>query len=163
MAFQMQRTCLEADPTPDTYLNYPVSQSLSLASADGSSRDINIQEDVLSQDETTSYPNRVPTFHGFSFTGSAEAEYVYVGRGQLVDFERLVALVVPLEGKIALARYGGPFRGLKVKNAQQYGMIGCVIFTDTADDGNVTEANGYTAYPDGFARNPSTVRCACTN
>ncbi|KAL9083784.1 MAG: hypothetical protein Q9159_005572 [Coniocarpon cinnabarinum] len=142
----------------DTYLNYPVSQSLSTTSADGSTRAVNIEEDVLSQDETTSYPNRVPVFHGYSFTGSAEADYVYVGRGQQADFERLVALGVPLEGKIALARYGGPFRGLKVKNAQDHGMIGCVIFTDTGDDGNVTEANGYAAYPEGYARNPSTVQ-----
>lgn len=52
----------------------------------------------------------------------------------------------------------GPFRGLKVKNAQAYGMIGCVIFTDTGDDGNITEANGYAAYPYGKARNPTTVQ-----
>lgn len=37
-------------------------------------------------------------------------------------------------------------------------MIGCVIFTDPGDDGNVTEANGYLAYPDGPARNPSSVQ-----
>lgn len=117
-----------------------------------------MEEAPLEQDETTTWPNRVPTFHGYSFTGQAEAEYVYVGRGQQVDFERLVALGVSLEGKIALARYGGPFRGLKVKNAQSYGMIGCVIFTDTGDDGNVTEANGYAPYPYGKARNPTTVQ-----
>jgi N-acetylated-alpha-linked acidic dipeptidase len=99
--------------------------------------------------------NGIPSY---SATGDAEAEYIYVGRGQKVDFDRLLALGVKLEGKIALARYGGPFRGLKVKNAQEHGMIGCVIFTDTADDGNLTEANGYAAYPDGPARNPSTVQ-----
>lgn len=54
---------------------------------------------------------------------------------------------VALEGKIALAKYGGPFRGLKVKNAQDNGMIGVVIFTDTDGDGNVTEAKGVAAYP----------------
>lgn len=64
---------------------------------------------MLPQDETTTWPNRVPTFHGYSFTGAAEAEYVYVGRGQQVDFQRLVALGVELEGKIALARYGGKY------------------------------------------------------
>lgn len=131
---------------------------MTLTSSDGTTRDINLNEDVLSEDETTSYPNRVPTFHGYSFTGKATAEYVYVGRGQKKDFERLVALGVELEGKIALARYGGPFRGLKVKNAQEHGMIGCVIFTDTGDDGNVTEAKGVAAYPHGKARNPSTVQ-----
>lgn len=55
-----------------------------------------------------------------------------------------------LEGKIALAKYGGPFRGLKVKNAQDNGMIGVVIFTDTDGDGNVTVAKGVAAYPSMF-------------
>ncbi|KAH0832602.1 hypothetical protein AYO21_06004 [Fonsecaea monophora] len=140
------------------YLNYPVSHSLTVSFANGSTFSPLLEEEVLAEDETTSYPNRVPTFHGYSFTGDAEAEYVYVGRGQKVDFERLKALGVQLEGKIALARYGGPFRGLKVKNAQDNGMIGCIIFTDTADDGNITEANGYAAYPDGPARNPTSVQ-----
>lgn len=140
-----------------TYLNYPLSQSLSFT-ANGTTRTVNLAEAVLPQDETSSYPNRVPTFHGYSFSGQAEAEFIYVGRGQQVDFQRLVALGVDLKGKIALARYGGPFRGLKVKNAQSYGMIGAVIFTDTGDDGNVTEAKGVAAYPYGKARNPTTVQ-----
>ncbi|EON63151.1 hypothetical protein W97_02378 [Coniosporium apollinis CBS 100218] len=140
------------------YLNYPVSKSITLSYPNGSSYTPSLEEDVLPEDETTGYPNRIPTFHGYSFTGNATAEYVYVGRGQQVDFERLVELGVPLEGRIALAKYGGPFRGLKVKNAQNYGMIGAIIFTDPGDDGNVTEANGYAAYPDGPARNPSSVQ-----
>ncbi|KAG8623688.1 hypothetical protein KVT40_008664 [Elsinoe batatas] len=140
-----------------TFLNFPVAQSLTWNSPNGS-REVNLIEHVLAEDETSSYPNRLPSFHGYSFTGQAEAEYVYVGRGQVVDFQRLVALGVELEGKIALARYGGPFRGLKVKNAQAYGMIGAVIFTDTGDDGNVTEAKGEQAYPYGKARNPSAVQ-----
>lgn len=72
----------------------------------------------------TGSPVRIPTFHGYSPTGNASAEYVYVGRGQQVDFNRLIELGVELKGKIALAKYGGPFRGLKVKNAQDHGMIG---------------------------------------
>ncbi|KAI0397822.1 N-acetylated-alpha-linked acidic dipeptidase-like protein 2 [Xylariaceae sp. FL0594] len=141
----------------NVYLNYPVNKSLSLTYANGSTFQPLLEEGVLALDDTTSYPNRVPTFHGYSASGSVEAEYVYVGRGQQADFERLTELGVPLEGKIAVSRYGGPFRGLKVKNAQAYGMVGAVIFTDTADDGNITEANGYAAYPDGPARNPSSV------
>ena len=83
----------------ETYLNYPVAQSLSF-SVNGTTRDVNLEEAILEEDETTDWPNRVPTFHGYSFTGTAEAEYVYVGRGQQVDFERLRALGVELEGKI---------------------------------------------------------------
>ena len=127
----------------DVYLNYPVSHSLELCS-NGKTFQASLTEDVLAEDETTSYPNRIPTFHGYSATGNATAEYVYVGRGQQVDFTRLKALGVPLEGKIALAKYGGPFRGLKVKNAQANGMIGAIIFTDPGSDQNVTEKNGFT-------------------
>lgn len=139
----------------DVFLNYPVSQSLSLSLPNGTTYTPSLTEEVLAEDDTSSYPNRVPTFHGYSFTGDASAEFVYVGRGQQVDFARLQALGVPLQGKIALSKYGGPFRGLKVRNAQEHGMIGAVLFIDPSDDGNVTEANGYAAYPDGPARNPS--------
>ncbi|KAI1415870.1 glutamate carboxypeptidase [Hypoxylon sp. FL1857] len=142
----------------DVYLNYPVNKSLSLMYSNGSILQPSLEEAVLSEDETTSYPNRIPTFHGYSASGSADAEFVYVGSGQQVDFDRLVELGVPLEGKIAIAKYGGPFRGLKVKNAQEHGMTGVIIFTDTAEDGDVTEANGYAAYPNGPARNPSSVQ-----
>ncbi|KAL8855938.1 MAG: hypothetical protein Q9178_007452 [Gyalolechia marmorata] len=140
------------------YLNYPVSHSLSLTYPNGSVFKASLEEAILMEDETTSYPNRIPTFNGYSFTGNATAEYVYVGRGQVVDFEALVRFNVSLEGKIALAKYGGPFRGLKVKNAALYGMIGCILFTDPGDDGNITVANGYAAYPDGPARNPTSVQ-----
>jgi N-acetylated-alpha-linked acidic dipeptidase len=131
---------------------------LLLTYPNGSTYKPTLKEEVLEEDPTTSYPDSIPTFHGYSFSGNASAEYVYVGRGQKVDFDRLKALGVQLEGKIALAKYGGPFRGLKVKNAQDNGMIGTVIFTDPGDDGNMTEAKGVAAYPAGGARNPTTVQ-----
>ncbi|KAI1259308.1 N-acetylated-alpha-linked acidic dipeptidase-like protein 2 [Xylariaceae sp. FL1019] len=142
----------------NVFLNYPVNKSLTLTHSDNTVFQPSLEEEALALDETTSYPNRVPTFHGYSASGSAEAEFVYVGRGSQDDFARLKELGVPLEGKIAVSRYGGPFRGLKVKNAQANGMIGAILFTDTADDGNITEANGYAAYPDGPARNPTAVQ-----
>lgn len=142
----------------DVFINYPVSKSLSLAYANGSIFQPVLEEAVLVEDETTSYPDRIPTFNGYSASGNVTAEYVYIGRGQHADFDRLIALGIPLEGKIAISRYGGPFRGLKVKNAQENGMVGVILFTDTADDGDITEANGYAAYPDGPARNPSSVQ-----
>lgn len=40
---------------------------------------------------------------------------VYVNYGRPEDFEALAAAGVSAEGKIALARYGGIFRGLKVR------------------------------------------------
>lgn len=63
----------------NVYLNYPVAQTLSLTYPNGTVFTAAVQEDVLEVDETTSYPNRVPSFHGYSFTGSAKAEYVFAG------------------------------------------------------------------------------------
>ncbi len=60
-------------------LSYPISQSISLDYPNGSSYDLKLEEDAISQDETTLYPNSIPVFHGYSATGSVEAEYVYVG------------------------------------------------------------------------------------
>jgi hypothetical protein len=42
--------------------------------------------------------------------------------------------------------------------AQEAGAIGCIIFTDPGDDGEMTEANGYEQYPNGPARQPSSVQ-----
>ncbi|OHF00646.1 PA domain-containing protein [Colletotrichum orchidophilum] len=140
------------------YLSYPVHASLQITYANGTTSDVRLDEDVLEEDDVTGREDRQPTFHGYSASGNVAGEYVYVGRGSQADFDRLVELGVELEGKIALARYGGLFRGLKVKNAQDHGMIGAVIFTDPGDDGNQTVANGYEAYPHGPARNPSSVQ-----
>lgn len=86
------------------------------------------------------------------------APFVYVNYGTYQDFEDLVKANISLAGNIALARYGGIFRGLKVKRAQELGMLGCVIFTDPGDDGEITAENGYDTYPNGPARNPSSVQ-----
>ncbi|KAF2010642.1 N-acetylated-alpha-linked acidic dipeptidase-like protein 2 [Aaosphaeria arxii CBS 175.79] len=140
------------------YMNYPTQQSIELTLANGTIYKPTLQEAVLEEDETTGYPNRVPAFHGYSHSGEVSAEYVYVGRGSQSDFDRLKSLGIELEGKIALAKYGGPFRGLKVRNAQDNGMIGVITFTDPGDDGNMTEASGKAAYPKGPARNPTSIQ-----
>lgn len=63
----------------NVFLDYPVKQTVSLSYPNGSVFDATVQEDALSVDSTTSYPNRVTTFHGYSFTGKVTAEYVFVG------------------------------------------------------------------------------------
>ena len=100
----------------------------------------------------------MPTFHGYSASGNVTAQYVYCNYGTYEDFAELQKAEVELEGKIALVKYGGIFRGLKVKRAEELGMVGAVIYSDPGDDGLVTEANGYEPYPKGPARNPSSVQ-----
>lgn len=73
----------------NVYLNYPVNKSMVLNYANGSMFTPQLEEDILEEDPFTQYPDAIPTFHGYSASGMADAEYVYVGRGQVVDFERL--------------------------------------------------------------------------
>ena len=117
-----------------------------------------MEEDVLPEDPTSGLDNRVPTFHGYSASGNVTAPYVYVNFGTYKDFEELQQANVSLEGNIAVAKYGGIFRGLKVKRAQELGMVGVVLYTDPQEDGDITEENGYKTYPNGPARNPSSVQ-----
>ncbi|KJZ77471.1 hypothetical protein HIM_03195 [Hirsutella minnesotensis 3608] len=156
---------LEASIVPyDIYMNYHVDHSLSLLQKPDDSDswertfEASLVEDVLDEDPTTALDSSVPTFHGYSASGNATASFVYVNYGSYVDFEDLVNAGVDLKGKIAIARYGNIFRGLKVKRAQELGMVAVVIYSDPGDDGEVTEENGYDPYPKGPARNPSSVQ-----
>ncbi|KAK3330180.1 hypothetical protein B0H66DRAFT_597726 [Apodospora peruviana] len=151
----------------DTYLNFPVDHRLALLEKkkgeDGASSrkvafEASLVEDVLDQDSTSGLEGRIPTFHGYSASGNVTAPVVYVNYGTYQDYEDLLKANVSLEGKIAIARYGGIFRGLKIKRAQELGMIGAILYSDPGDDGNVTEANGVATYPDGPARQPSSVQ-----
>ena len=152
----------------DIYINYPVGHRLALLEKSDTSDDYKVkyecsmEEDVLKEDPTSGLPDRVPTFHGYSASGNVTAQYVYANFGTYEDFDDLVKANVSLEGKIALVKYGGIFRGLKVKHAQELGMIGTVIYTDPQEDGEMTELNGYKPYPDGPARQPSSVQRGST-
>jgi N-acetylated-alpha-linked acidic dipeptidase len=155
----------------DVYINYPKSHRLALLERKHAKEDsiqateewqlkheASLEEDILEEDTTSQLADRIPTFHGYSASGNVTAPYVFVNYGTYKDFEDLQAAKVDLEGKIALAKYGGIFRGLKVKRAQELGMIGVVIYSDPGDDGEYTEANGYALYPEGPARQPSSVQ-----
>ncbi len=154
----------------DIYINYPVHHRLALLEFNTTGDvgfldrkhkieyECSLEEDVLDGDDTSGLKDRIPTFHGYSASGNVTAPYVYVNFGTWQDFEDLIAANVSLEGKIAIAKYGHIFRGLKVKRAQELGMIGMVIYTDPQEDGEMTIANGHKAYPEGPARNPSSVQ-----
>ncbi|CCH58198.1 hypothetical protein TBLA_0A04020 [Henningerozyma blattae CBS 6284] len=142
----------------DVYLNYPVDAKLTLLDQfDNIEFEASLQEDVLKEDPTTGGNDTVPIFHGYSASGNVSAEYVYVNYGRKSDFELLKSKKVNLEGKIAIARYGEIFRGLKVKFAEQAGCTGVLLYSDPADD-RYSEDDGYLVYPDGPVRNPSSVQ-----
>ena len=161
--FGVEDTVIEAY---ETYLNYPVDHRLALLKKTGDETEVTfeatLEEDVLDEDPTSGLTDRVPVFHGYSANGNVTAPFVYVNFGTHEDYEDLVKANVDLEGKIAIAKYGRNFRGLKVHRAQELGMVGVIMYDDPQEDGEITEENGYKPYPEGPARNPSAVQRGST-
>lgn len=144
----------------DTYsvwLDRPVHASLSLTETGGATVwTADLTEDVVPDDPTSAHGT--PAFHGYSASGTASGHVIYAGSGSHADFARLQALGVQVRGSVALVRNGGVFRGLAVRAAQEHGVAGVLLYTDPEDDGPVTEVHGYAPYPDGPARQRSSVQ-----
>jgi N-acetylated-alpha-linked acidic dipeptidase len=104
-----------------------------------------VTEPNLAVDPATAHPDLDIAWNAWSGSGTVEAGVVYVNYGRREDFEQLAKLGVDPRGRIAIARYGGNFRGYKAKFAEAAGCVGLVIFTDPADSGFV---KGKT-WPDG--------------
>jgi len=93
-------------------------------------------EPALKEDATSGQlKEQLPTYHGFSADGDVTAELVFVGYGVPSDYDELEKLGIDVKGKIVIAKYGGSWRGIKPKVAQEKGAIGCIIYSDPADDG----------------------------
>jgi N-acetylated-alpha-linked acidic dipeptidase len=80
-------------------------------------------------------PGEIPPCLSWSAEGRVVAPVVDAGHGLRDDFEALKAAGVKLEGTIALARYGGSYRGVKADLAEEYGCVGVALFSESADDG----------------------------
>ncbi|KAI8647129.1 hypothetical protein BD408DRAFT_439616 [Parasitella parasitica] len=149
----------------DTYwplLNYPISHRLALISGPEDLRfEAKLTEDPVDEDETSKDPNVVPTFHGYSKNGTVHGRIVYANYGRLEDFQFLKDRGIDLNGTIALMRYGGNFRGLKVRVAEIFGCAGALIYSDPIDDGPLNKDNSTNpaeSYPNGPWRSKSSAQ-----
>jgi N-acetylated-alpha-linked acidic dipeptidase len=136
----------------DVFLNHPKQVSLTMTAP--ARQELALMEDVYPQDTAASSRGQFPGFHGYGASGSASGQVIYVNYGAPGDHERLKAMGQSVEGKIALVRYGGAFRGLKVKEAEERGAVGVLIYSDPADDGYMRGD----VYPDGPMRPPSAIQ-----
>lgn len=110
-----------------------------------------VTETVIAADSSSSNPRIIPLFNGYSASGDVTGSLVYVNYGLPSDYEALKKIGVDVKGKIAIARYGNSFRGVKAKVAEENGALGLLIYSDPADDGY---AQG-DVYPDGPWRPPT--------
>src|SRR6185437_15397202 len=94
-----------------------------------------LKEPVVPEDPDTSQPGQLPTYNAYSASGDVTAPLIYVNYGMPEDYVELKRMGVEVKGKIAIARYGRGWRGVKAKLAQENGAIGCLIYSDPRDDG----------------------------
>ncbi|HET6545473.1 MAG TPA: transferrin receptor-like dimerization domain-containing protein [Rhodanobacteraceae bacterium] len=67
--------------------------------------------------------------------GDVTADLVYVNFGMPDDYKELDRRGISVKGRIAIARYGAGWRGLKPKLAWEHGAVGCIIYSDPHEDG----------------------------
>ncbi|MDX6501241.1 MAG: N-acetylated-alpha-linked acidic dipeptidase [Blastocatellia bacterium] len=96
---------------------------------------LQVREDVVPEDPSSSSKKIVPLYNGYGASGDITASLVYVNYGLPGDYEAVKKAGVDVKGKIAIARYGNSFRGVKAKVAEDNGAIGLIIYSDPADDG----------------------------
>ena len=95
-----------------------------------------LEEPALEADRTSGQKSeQLPTYNAYSADGNITAELVFVNRGVPADYEELEKMGIDVKGKIVIAKYGGSWRGIKPKVAAEHGAIGCIIYSDPADDG----------------------------
>src|SRR5256885_2024268 len=78
---------------------------------------------------------QIPPFNGYTGDGDVTADVVYVNYGLIEDYKTLDSLGISVSGKIALARYGRSFRGIKAREAQKRGAVGLIVYSDPMEDG----------------------------
>jgi N-acetylated-alpha-linked acidic dipeptidase len=114
-----------------------------------------LQEPPIPGDSSaTATEPALPAYAEYQGDGDVTAALVYVNFGMQDDYKMLERLGVSVRGKIVIARYGSGWRGLKPKLAQDHGAIGCIIYSDPADDGYSVDQT----YPTGPMRPPRGVQ-----
>jgi len=112
------------------------------------------EESLIEDPSTFVRESLLPPYNAFSIDGEVEGELVFVNYGMPQDYEILERYGIDVEGKIAIAKYGRSWRGIKPKLAGEKGAIATLIYSDPADDGY---GKG-DVYPKGPYKNDSAVQ-----
>jgi N-acetylated-alpha-linked acidic dipeptidase len=94
-----------------------------------------LKEPPIEGDATSTRTDGMGPYNVYGADGNVTGDLVYVNYGMPDDYKDLARRGVDVKGKIAIARYGGGWRGLKPKLAQAHGAIGCIIYSDPQADG----------------------------
>lgn len=109
------------------------------------------REPPLAEDRFSYHPDLLNGWNAFSGSGDVTGEVVYANFGRREDYEALDEMGIDLTDRVVIARYGGNFRGYKVKFAEERGAAGVIMFNDP---GFSTAG----AYPEGPMMNGETIQ-----
>ncbi len=114
-----------------------------------------LQEPRVPVDPTTSQRSeQLPPYNAYSIDGDVSGPLVYVNYGIPSDYDELARRGISVRGAIVIARYGQSWRGVKPKVAAEHGAIGCLIYSDPAEDGYAQDDT----FPVGPSRPPNSVQ-----
>ena len=109
------------------------------------------REPELDEDRFSGHPDLLNGWNAFSGSGDVTGEVVYANYGRREDYRALDSMGISLAGKVVIARYGGNFRGYKVKFAEERGAAGVIMFNDPG-------SSELAAYPEGPMMNGQTIQ-----
>ena len=141
------------------YLPYPERLELALTAPHALTLDVDdaataaqaLEGEPVDPDRTDS---AIPPYNAYSASATVEGPVVYAHRGRAQDFEWLAEHGVDVRGALCLIRYGGSFRGIKVREAARRGAAGVLLYSDPQDDGAAVGA----PHPDGPFRPDTAVQ-----
>src|SRR5215213_3159741 len=149
---RMRAWCLEMEVRAyEVWMPHPTSVRVWRVAPDA--RELTLAEGPVPGDSTSSMPE-VPPVNGYGGSGDVTAEVVYVNYGLIEDYATLDSLGVSVRGKVAIARYGRSFRGIKAREAERHGAVALLIYSDPQSDGYVRGD----VYPEGPMRNGDGVQ-----
>ncbi|HEX7940467.1 MAG TPA: M28 family peptidase, partial [Gemmatimonadaceae bacterium] len=96
---------------------------------------LDLAEGPVPEDTTSWTADEAVIANGYSGTGDVTAPVVYVNYGLIEDYAQLDSMGVSVKGKIAVARYGRSYRGIKAREAEKRGAVGLIIYSDPENDG----------------------------
>jgi N-acetylated-alpha-linked acidic dipeptidase len=144
---QMRAMGLETEVrTYDAFMPYPTGVRVWRTAP--TEKELPLEEPPVASDSTSALRQYL-TVNGYSGAGDVTGDVVFVNYGLIEDYARLDSLGVSVRGRIAVARYGRSFRGIKAREAERHGAIGLLIYSDPQSDGFVRGD----IYPEGPMRN----------
>jgi len=117
------------------YVLYPTPKSETLEMVAPTPFKAKLFEPPVEGDKTSGHTGGLPPYNVYCADGDVTADLIYVNFGMPADYTELERRGLDVRGRIVIARYGGGWRGLKARLAQEHGAVGCIIYSDPHEDG----------------------------